>query len=52
MIYMSYWSTVEWHVEFYVTEKGESPVEDAIARLSKKQGLRFSGGWIYSRSLG
>ena len=44
MTYMSYWSSVEWRLEFYATERGESPVEDAIARLSKKAGLRYSGG--------
>ena len=41
MIYMSYWSSVEWHVEFYVTEKGESPVEDSIASLPKKAGAKI-----------
>jgi phage-related protein len=30
-----------WVVEFYVTEKGESPVEEYIARLPKKAGAKI-----------
>ena len=41
MIYMSYYSSVEWRLEFYVTERGESPVEDNIARLPKKAGAKI-----------
>ena len=41
MIYMSYWSTVEWRLEFYVTGRGESPVEDDIARFPKKAGAKI-----------
>jgi phage-related protein len=32
---------VTWNVEFYVTERGESPVEDDIARFPKKAGAKI-----------
>ncbi|MBM3708525.1 MAG: type II toxin-antitoxin system RelE/ParE family toxin [Actinobacteria bacterium] len=32
---------MEWKLEFYVTEKGDSPVEESIGRLSKKAGAKI-----------
>lgn len=32
---------MDWNVEFYVTERGESPVEDDIARFPKKAGAKI-----------
>ena len=41
MIYMSYSSLVEWHIEFCTTDKEASAVEDAIARLPQKAGAKL-----------
>lgn len=32
---------MEWRLEFYVTERGVSPVEDDIARFPKKAGAKI-----------
>lgn len=32
---------MEWRLEFYVTGRGESPVEDDIARFPKKAGAKI-----------
>lgn len=32
---------MEWRLQFYVTERNESPVEDQIARLPKKAGAKI-----------
>jgi phage-related protein len=32
---------VSWHAGFYITEKGESPVEDEIARFPSKAGAKI-----------
>lgn len=32
---------MEWRLEFYVTERGESPVEDDIARFPRKAGAKI-----------
>lgn len=32
---------MDWQLEFYVTEKGESPVEDDIARFPKKAAAKI-----------
>jgi phage-related protein len=32
---------VDWQLEFYVTEKGESPVEDDIAHFPRKAGAKI-----------
>ena len=32
---------MEWRLEFYVTEKGESPVEDDIADFPRKAGAKI-----------
>ena len=32
---------MEWRLEFYVTGRGESPVEDSIASLPKKAGAKI-----------
>ncbi len=41
MTYMSYWFLVEWRLGFYATEKGESPVEEGMARFPKKAGAKI-----------
>ena len=32
---------MKWHAGFYITEKGESPVEDDIARFPSKAGAKI-----------
>lgn len=32
---------MDWHIEFYITERGESPVEDDIALLPRKAGAKI-----------